>query len=353
MRASTLLIAAGLAALAANATAQTAYKAPRTVDGKPDMQGDWNNSSMTSLERQAKYGERRFMTPKEVADFEGMEAEFIASQNAPTDPKLTTEQLGDSCGHAADSGFNPEGQNLSKAGCGYNYAWVDPGSKVMRVRGQPVTGFITSTPNGRIPPMKPEATARNQARRRGGFGAADNPENRSLGDRCITSWAMHAGPIMLSTTYNNNYQIVQDKDVVAIMVEVVHDTRIIRLNAKHAPPEVRPYYGDSIGWYEGESLVVETTNYHPQTNMRGANPDTLKVTERFTRTAKDKLHYAFKVEDPTTWEAPWSGEYEFTAGQPLYEYACHEGNYAMGNILKGARDEEAQAARAGAGRGTH
>ncbi|HYE79952.1 MAG TPA: hypothetical protein VEI97_18375, partial [bacterium] len=292
MKAITILAAAGLAAIAAHgAIAQTAYKAPRTVDGVPDLQGNWNNSSMTSLERQPKYGDRLVMTPKEVADFEGMEAAFIASQNAPTDPNLTTEDLGDSCGHAADSGFNPEGRNLSRAGCGYNYAWVDPGSKVMRVRGEPRTGFITSTANGRVPPLKPEAAARNQARGRGGFGSADNPENRSLGDRCVTSWAMHAGPVMLSTTYNNNYQIVQDKDVVAIMVEVVHDTRIVRLNAKHAPPEVRPYYGDSVGWYEGESLVVETTNYHPNTNFRGANPETLKVTERFTRTAKDKLLY--------------------------------------------------------------
>jgi hypothetical protein len=156
---------------------------------------------------------------------------------------------------------------------------------------------------------------------------------------------MHAGPVMLSTTYNNNYQIVQTRDHVAIMVEVVHDTRIVRMNGTHAPKEIRPYYGDSIGRWEGETLVVETTNYHPATNFRGANPDTLKVTERFTRLSPDRLLYRFHVEDPATWDTPWSGEYEFKAGQPLYEYACHEGNYAMENILKGARDEEAMKAK--------
>jgi len=357
MRKSTLILGTALSALmasAALAATPAPYKPPRTADGKPDLQGNWNNSSMTPMARQTRYGNRLVMTPEEVAKVEGDEAAYLTKQNLPTDPNLHTNDLPEQCGRPADAGFNPGGANLSKAGCGYNTAWTDPGDKVMRVNGEPRTSYITSTVDGQVPATNAKAQARQAARRRpagapGGGGGADNPENRSLGDRCITSWAAHAGPVMSSSTYNNNYQFVQTKDTIAIVAEVVHDTRIVRMNAQHSPPEVKKYFGDSIGRWEGDTLVVETTNYHPNTNFRGANPDTLKVTERFKLVGPERMLYQFKVEDPETWDTAWGGEYEFKRGGQLYEVACHEGNYAMGNILAGARAEEAAAARAAGG----
>jgi len=343
-----LLCAAATVPMAASAAEPSArpYKAPRAADGRADLQGIWNNSSMTPLERLVRYGDRLVMSPAEVAKTEGDEAAYLAKSVEPTDPSLHTNDLPDQCGRPADAGFNPGGANLTRAGCGYNGAiWLDPGDRVMRVRGEPRTSLITSTKDGRVPAAKPEAQARQQARRRVGFGPADNPENRSLGDRCITGFANTAGPVMTSAAYNNNYQIVQTKDHIALMTEMVHDTRIIRMNATHGSGAISPYYGESVGRWDGDTLVIETRNYHPNTNYRGADPAHLKVTERLTRTGPDTLHYAFTVEDPTTWDTPWSGESEFKRGEAIYEYACHEGNYGLKNILQGARDEEAIAAR--------
>ena len=327
-------------ALAADKSAP--YKAPRAADGHPDLEGVWNNSSMTPLERLPRWGTRLTMTPEEAAKQETAEQEYLASENAPTDPKLKTEDLPEACGRKPEVGFNPGGVNLTKAGCGYNNAWIDPGDKFMRVRGEIRTSLITSTPDGRMPKTVPAAVERQQARRKIINGTADNPENRSTGDRCITSWANHAGPVMLSTTYNNNYQIVQNRDVIAIEAEVLHDVRIVHMNAQHGPKELKLFYGDSIGHWDGDTLVVETINYTPNTNFRGASED-LKVTERFTRVGPDRMLYQFKVEDPKTWVEPWGGEYEFTRGTRVFEYACHEGNYALEDILAGARNEEATA----------
>jgi hypothetical protein len=349
---SSLMVAGAIVALAIPAAAlaasppaakAAAYKAPLAADGHPDLGGNWNNSSMTPLERQPRYGDRLVLTPAEVAKLEAEEQDYLNSENAPTDPKLTTTDLPETCGRKSDVGFNPGGTNLTKAGCGYNNAWIDPGDKYMRVHGEARTSLITSTANGRLPATLPAAAERLAARRKIINGAADNPENRSTGDRCITSWANHAGPVMLSTTYNNNYAVVQTKDVIAIQAEVLHDVRIVHMNVPHGPAALKLYYGDSIGHWEGPTLVVETINYNPNTNLRGASAD-LKVTERFTRVAADRMLYQFKVEDPQTWVAPWSGEYEFTRGKQIYEYACHEGNYALEGILAGARAEEADAA---------
>jgi hypothetical protein len=344
-----LLAAAASAALATSAAAASpapakAYKPPLAADGHPDLEGVWNNSSMTPLERLPRWGNRLTMTPEEAAKAEAAEQEYLNAENAPTDPRLKTEDLPAECGRKPEVGFNPGGVNLTKAGCGYNNAWIDPGDKFMRVGGQVRTSLITSTPDGRMPKTVPAAAERQQARRRIINGTADNPENRSTGDRCITSWANHAGPVMLSTTYNNNYQIVQNKDVIAIEAEVLHDVRIVHMNAEHGPKALKLFYGDSIGHWEGNTLVVETINYNPNTNFRGASED-LKVTERFTRTGPDRMLYQFKVEDPKTWVEPWGGEYEFTRGTRVFEYACHEGNYALEDILAGARHEEAEAAK--------
>ena len=213
----------------------------------------------------------------------------------------------------------------------------------MRVNGQPRNGFITSTADGRVPMRKDVKVSSPPAPRtlKPGAGRSDNPETRALGERCLLSFGNSSGPVMLPGLYNNTYQFVQTKDQVVIDVEMVHDARIIRMNATgHIPASVRPWMGDSIGHWEGNSLVVETTNFHPEQVFRGASAN-LKVTERFTRTAKDRLHYAFWVEDPTVFAQPWGGEYEFSkiTGQ-VYEYACHEGNYGLVGILQGAREED-------------
>ena len=237
---------------------------------------------------------------------------------------------------------------------GYNGFWLDPGLKVIRIDGVARSSIIVDPPNGRYPPLtdaaKQRLTERTAAARK--FGEFDHPEMRPLSDRCLLSFGANAGPPMLPNYfYNNNYSIVQTKDHVMILTEMVNDARIIRLNAKtHLPPHVKPWFGDSIGRWEGDTLVVETTNINPiqlaQASIlwpyRGAT-ENLKVTERFTRTGPDTIVYRFTMEDPATFTAPVTGELPFNRiDEQLFEYACHEGNYAMSNILSGERMKEKQ-----------
>ena len=361
------MMAQAQSAKAAPAKAASAYKAPRTVNGQPDLQGNWTNAYITPLERAASYGERKALTREEAAKLEGAAVDRFVEGNQPTDPNL-----------GAQDHTSKNCQGAGGLDCGYNSGWKDSGTRVARVDGEPRTSFITSTPNGRVPPRigapagaggrgGPGAAGRGGAGAaggRGGGGAAraateggegdsgpqiagqnDNPEGRSPGERCLTSFGNSAGPVMLPLMYNNNYQFVTTKDEVAILVEMVHDVRHIRLNAKeHLPSHIRPWFGDSIGHWEGATLVSETTNFPAAQNFRGSSAN-LKVTEKFTRVAKDRLLYQFTVEDPTMWETAWGGEYEFGPAQgQVYEYACHEGNYGLEGILAGARAEEAAAA---------
>jgi hypothetical protein len=210
----------------------------------------------------------------------------------------------------------------------------------MRVGGEPRTSFITDPADGRLPPYKAGVTVPNMYMR-AHYG--ENPENQTLAERCLTSFGYSAGPVMLPLLYNNNYEIAQSKDTVAIVVEMVHDVRMIHIGGKHRTDGARPWMGDSIGWYEGPTLVVETTNFPEATALRGAWRE-LKVTERFTRVGPHRVLYQFKAEDPTVWDRPWSGEYEFNSSKGrIFEYACHEGNYALEGILSGARADEAAA----------
>jgi hypothetical protein len=321
---------AGSALLAADAPATGAYKAPLNAYGQPDLEGTWTNASLTVLERSKEFGDRKVMTEEEAKKIEGADAQLVAAGNAPTDPKVKTTDLPHECG-----------RGFSGAGCGYNSAWIDPGSTVMRVNGQPRTSFITDPADGRLPPYKAGVTApgMEQYAHRG-----ENPENMTLAERCLWSFGYSAGPVMLPLLYNNNYEIAQSKDTVAIVVEMVHDARMIHIGAKHRTDGERPWMGDSIGWYEGPTLVVETTNFPKATALRGGWKD-MKVTERFTRVGPHRILYQFKVEDPSTWDRPWGGEYEFTASKGrIFEYACHEGNYALEGILSGARADDAAAA---------
>jgi hypothetical protein len=329
MRSLTIGLLAAL--VAAPASAAPAWQAPKNAFGQPDLEGFWTNATLTPQIREAKLGGRSTYTPEEVRQIEGGQQAALEQGNKPTDPKTGAPPV--------DGIVVPRGGTQIDGN--YNRGWFDPGSTVMRVAGQPRTSILT-TPNGQIPPRKDGAAARPAfPRPPAGGGRYDNPEQLGLGDRCIIGFGRNGGPPMFSNGfYNNNYQVVQGRDAVAINVEMVHDTRIVRLNSKHRTDGVRPYFGDSIGWYDGDALVVETTNIPRAQAYMGAWED-LKVTERFRRVARDRVLYQFTVESPSTWDKPWGGEYEFaTLKGEIHEYACHEGNYAMVGILSGARAEE-------------
>lgn len=350
MMKTTWTVRALLASAALLATALPAQAAPR---GVPDLEGTWSNTTMTRWERPADLGTRKVFTPEEVAQLEGAAAQSAELANRPTDVNATVETLPNDC-----SG--------GRTWCNYNAQWTEPGSTVMRVNGEPRTSIVVAPANGRIPwkpgareargPAAPAEGVPEPAARQGSGASQgpgvdrsrDNPEDRGLPERCLVSQNIREGALLTPTLYNNNYQIVQSPDSVAIVVEMSHDVRMVRLNAKHRTDGVRPWFGDSIGWYEGDTLVVETTNFHPAQLRQ--NSDKLKLTERFKRLSKDRLLYQFTVEDPEVYSQPWSGEYEFvTANGPLFEYACHEGNRGLENILAGARYEEAEAAKAKSG----
>jgi hypothetical protein len=311
------------------------WTVPRTPDGRPDLQGTWTNGTITPLERPD--GASLAMPKEEVARLEKNFDDRARRLDEPSDPNRPAPPKGGdgSTGAAGNVG-------------GYNNFWLDPGERVAIVGGEWRSSLIVDPPNGRVPALTPEARQRNAARQASlrGFGQFDHPELRPLGERCIMSFGSNAGPPMLPNYfYNNNYQIVQTKDHVAIVVEMVHDVRIIRMGGQHAAPHIRPWMGDSIGRWEGDTLVVETTNFHPLQTFRGAS-DNLKVIERFTRTGADTILYRFTIDDPTTFTRPWSGEVPFNRMDDLiYEYACHEGNYALSNILSGERAKERERAK--------
>jgi hypothetical protein len=344
---------------AANAAARAAtmkpvvkqgYVVPRMKDGKPDLNGVWTNASTTRLERSAQLGDKLVYTREEMNKIESETFARNARQNART-PKEIQDNWTKIAG-------GPDTLDECRSGsrgpaCGYNAGWTDPGDWVMRVNGEGRTSLITYPANGRMPARVP-GSDRGRARivtsseEDATRGAAEGPESRSLGERCIISFGISSGPVMTPQLYNNTYQFVQTRDNFVIWVEMVHDARIVKMNGKHRTDGIRPWMGDQIGWWEGDTLVVETVGYHPRQNVRGGGPN-MKVTERFTRVAEDRLHYAFHVEDPETWVEPWGGEYEFAAAADhVYEYACHEGNYGLSGILAGARADEAKAAAAAA-----
>jgi hypothetical protein len=319
------------------------YKVPRTPYGQPDFEGVWSNVSITPLERPSEFGSNINLTMEQASQLESAAIDHYIDGNAPTDPHApATDTTRKHC------------QGPGGLDCGYNSAWKDTATTVARIDGQPHSSFITSTPNGLVPAYKADyAGPRGRIARDEGEGSVtatrspmDNPEDRALGERCLTSFGYSAGPVMLPLLYNNNYAFAQSKDYVAILVEMVHDVRMIRIGAQHRSDGLRPWFGDSIGRYEGDTLVVETTNFPRAQAFRGAWRE-LKVTERFTRKGPHRMLYQFTVEDPSVWEQPWGGEYEFTASKGrIYEYACHEGNYALAGVLAGARAEEAAAAKA-------
>ncbi|MEJ2087722.1 MAG: hypothetical protein P8Y69_04445 [Gammaproteobacteria bacterium] len=324
---------------------------PRTAWGVPDLSGTYDIATITPLQRPEEFGDNLILTPELARAAEERVAAQKATRNEASDPNRGAPPAGGdgSTGAAGNVG-------------GYNTFWIDNGDTAIQIDGEYRTSIITTPTNGRRPQMTPAAQKRFAQRRAffrqnegkawwlelDGPGPYDHPESRSLSDRCLLGFGSTGGPPMLPVLYNNLKRIVQTPDHVMILVEMVHDARIVRLNSEHADPSVRRWLGDSIGWWEGDTLVVDTTNFTDQPALFGATRD-LHVVERFSRIDDDTLLYSFTVEDPNTWTEPWGGEYPWPASDDrVYEYACHEGNYAMEGILRGARllEAEAQAAAA-------
>ena len=347
------------AALAAQARKPAAAPAMlRTVDGHPDLSGMYDVATMTPLERPA--GVTRLVLTKEEADAaENYEAQRQIKNDAPLDPNRSAPPIG-------GENTTPKSylEFLEKIGGGavggYNHFWLAAGNKLITVDGQKRSSIVIDPENGKIPKMKPEALQRNAALRAvsvnpqasesaassGSTGEFDDPELRPLAERCLLGFLSTSGPPSLPNYfYNNLKQIVQTPTQVVILNEMVHDARVIRIGGEHLPKTVRRWMGDSVGRWEGDTLVVDTTNFTSKTQFQGSS-EKLHVVERFTRVDPKTILYRFTVEDPTTWDRPWTGEYPWNATEEkLYEYACHEGNYALENMLRGARAKEAEDAR--------
>jgi hypothetical protein len=297
------------------------YRAPRLADGSPDLQGVWTNATATPMERSPELGDRRTFTEEEAAAISKAALAAVAADAAPSDPDKKIE--------AIDS-LPPVGN--------YNLFWTDRGMAVANINGEYRTSMIIEPSNGRIPALTADGQQRTAAR--AARNPNDGPEGRALGERCLLSFGSASGPPMLPVMYNSYYQIVQSPGYVLILVEMVHDARIIRIRERHTPDDIKKWMGDSIGHWEGDTLVVETRNFRPEQSFRGSSEHAV-VTERFTRVANDKIVYRFTVDDPATFTSSFTGELPFvTVDANIYEYACHEGNYALPGILSGAREAE-------------
>jgi len=325
---------------AALASGQAARPIPRTADGHPDLQGTYDIASMTPLERAP--GTPLVMTKEEAVRLEQQRADRVRRLAQPSKGDRDAPPVGGdgSAGAAGNVG-------------GYNNFWVDNGTEYYSIDGQKRMSVIVDPPDGRIPALTPRARERTAGRvtrptsdaqeSDPGFEgptAYDDMERRPLGERCLLGFGSTSGPPSLPVLYNNLHQIVQTPNSVMILTEMVHDTRIVRMNSEHLPPTVRKWLGDSVGHWEGDALVVDTTNFGDKTRFRNSS-ENLHVVERFSRIDATTLRYQFTIEDPATWVRPWSGEEAWPATDALmYEYACHEGNYALGDILRGARLRE-------------
>jgi hypothetical protein len=302
------------------------YVAPRLAIGQPDLQGVWSNSSNTTLTRPPQF-KNLVMNDDEAAK---------ARAANPSNIRQATDDN-------QNESTKFDGKDLA-GGRGYNAFWIDPGNNYANVKGEWRTSWIVDPPSGQIPVSESGKKLIAQMTKRKGSGY-DNPEERSLGERCIIGFGGTGGPPMMNVLYNNNYRIVQSPDHVVITVEMNHDARIIPLgkDKKHRPDAIKPYLGDSIGWWEGDTLVVETVNLHPEGGGRASLTDDGKIIERFTRYSDDQILYEFEVDDPALYSQVWKGEVAMNKTTEMYEYACHEGNYGLEGILAGGR----AAARAG------
>src|SRR5216117_1176620 len=315
----TLIPTAQAQTVAAKANAASnKWTAPRTVDGQPDLQGVWANNNATPVERPAALAGKPLLTDAEVAALKAKAGELFSGEGDAA--------FGDDVFTAIVSGAKKF--TSSDAGTGnYNQFWIADRDFDNR------TSLITDPPDGRIPPLTPEAKTRRQSvdqdRNLRGF---DGPEDRSLSERCITY-----GSPRIQAAYNSYYEIFQTRDTVVILMEMIHDARVIPLDRRpHVGQNVRQWLGDSVGHFEGDTLVVDTTNYSPKSNFRGSH-ENLHVIERFTRVSPNRIDYQIAVDDPTTWTRSWKAMIPLKlAREEIYEFACHEGNEGMVGILAGA-----------------
>ncbi|HYL36478.1 MAG TPA: hypothetical protein VEV17_11240 [Bryobacteraceae bacterium] len=305
-----------VAAKAAGGAAKTGnWVASKTPDGQPDLQGIWNNGTVTPMERPAELAGKEFFTEKEALAWE---KQVLARTNRDQRAPGTV-------------------QDVARA---YNDIWWDSGTRVVRTLR---TSMVIDPPDGRIPPLTLQAQEAQRARAELRQHPAETPRDRMLAERCLQFPT--SGPPMTPYVYNNNFRIVQTKDYVAINIELLHDVRMIPLDGRaHLPSNIRLWFGDSIGHWEANTLVVDTTNFTNKTSFRGSDQN-LHVIERFTRIDPETIVYRFTIDDPTAFTKPWTAELTMVKSPgPIYEYDCHEGNYGMMNLLKGARAEEKAAA---------
>ncbi|HTB15047.1 MAG TPA: hypothetical protein VK752_25925 [Bryobacteraceae bacterium] len=332
---------------------------PRTPDGHPDLQGTYDLATMTPFERLP--GDPPVLTKEQAETLQKAEAARRAVNATKLDPNRAPLPVG---------GDTTPGKSffeiLEKAGGGavggYDRLWLNQGTQYMVVDGQIRTSIVIDPPDGKVPP--PNSASRQRGRGGRGLptsdageneqtstaqrgGQFDDPEQRPLSERCLLGFGSTSGPPALPDYfYNDLHQIVETPDSIMILTEMVHDARIVRMNAQHLPQNIRRWMGDSVGHWDGDTLVIDTTNFTDKTRFRGST-ENLHVVERLTRLDGKTLLYRFTVEDPKTWDRPWTGEMTWPATtQPIYEYACHEGNYALGDVLRGARRQEAEAAAA-------
>lgn len=294
--------------------------------GDPDLQGIWTNATLTTLTRPESFDQ--LVLSEEKARY--LEKHGMFGEE-------TMREIDD-----LPEGDLQAGENVG----GYNAAWMDPGTRVLRVNGEARSSIIVDPQDGEIP-YNLWGRGRFYWQGYKWMTRHDNPEERPDGERCIIGFGSTGGPPMLPVLYNNHYQFVQTPDEVLILVEMNHNVRTIRLNGESLPAAVRPWMGDSVGHWDGDTLVVRTTQFHPQQNLRAAIKHQVYMTqdsvveERFTRINENEIHYEFTVTDDSIYKQPWRGELMLrTAEGPIYEYACHEGNYGLPNILAGARQAE-------------
>ncbi len=293
------------------------WNAPRTRDGRPDLQGIWTNSTLTPLERPAEFEGKPALTEAEAAAYE----------------KRLLEQ---------GNRDRRDGGAEADVGRAYNELFFERGDRMARIGNTIRTAMVVDPADGRVPALTADAQKRLQAARNlARLHPADGAENRSLQERCLY-WPT-TGPPMLPGPYNNTYQIYQTPGYVMILSEMIHEARIIPLDGRpHAAAAIRKWTGDAIGHWEGDTLVVDSTNFTNKTGFRGSD-ENLHVIERFTRTGPDTIIYRFTIDDPTAFTRSWTAELPLRATPgPIYEYACHEGNYALVDILTGARADEAK-----------
>ncbi|MDD9890874.1 MAG: hypothetical protein OXU66_16040 [Gammaproteobacteria bacterium] len=336
--------------LASTISLGLAFSASSTVTfaqgaDKPQLSGIWSNASRTSLTRPR--GLELVVSAEEAQEIvANMSIAGISRENIEAGPAIDPETGAPPVG-AQDFGLR-----------GYNLFWTDPGSTLARVRGEYRTSYIIDPPSGQIPRLDEPTYDLNRpqfgARYLTGVADASGPEAIPIAERCLIGFGNTAGPGMMGTLYNSSYQFIQTDDYFMIMVEMVHDARIIPLfdNAEEAranrrPPELQQWLGDSVGWYEGDTLVIETANINPLQMGQSSVPISPygKITERFSRYAENEINYQFTVEDEHLYSQPWTAEMAYYPldGQ-IYEYACHEGNYSMPGILAGARRAEREQA---------